>query len=51
MTDMKSIGDAAAGITAFAAVLDWLPTVAAGLTVLWYSVRFAEWIVTKCKKE
>ena len=47
MTDPKNIGDAAAGLTGFAAFFEWLPEVAAGMTVLWYIARFSVWIYAK----
>jgi hypothetical protein len=39
MNDLKNLGDAAAGVTGFAAWLQWLPEIAAGLTILWYAGR------------
>jgi len=47
MTDPKNIGDAAAGLTGFAAFFEWLPEIAAGMTVLWYLARFSAWIYAK----
>lgn len=39
MSDLRNIGDAAAGLTGLAAFLSWLPEIAAGLTILWYVGR------------
>ena len=47
MTDPKNIGDAAAGLTGFAAFFEWLTDIAAGMTVVGYLARFAAWIYSK----
>ena len=47
MTDPKNIGDAAAGLTGFAAFFEWLPEIAAAMTVIWYLARFSAWIYAK----
>tara|TARA_B100001123_G_scaffold449834_1_gene617014 strand:+ start:7045 stop:7200 length:156 start_codon:yes stop_codon:yes gene_type:complete len=51
MNDLKNIGDAAAGVTGFAAFFEWLPTIAAALTVIWYTARIGEWMWEKWKKQ
>ncbi len=51
MSDLKNIGDAAAGLTGFAAFFEWLPTIAAALTVIWYTARISEWVYERCKKQ
>lgn len=40
MSDLRNLGDAAAGLTGLAAFLSWLPEVAAALTIIWYLGRF-----------
>ena len=44
MTDPREIGDMAAAITAFGAVLVFLPAIAAGISIIWYLARFAIWL-------
>ena len=39
--------DAGAAVTALAAVLNWMPKVAALLSVVWYVIRIAEWAKSK----
>ena len=47
MNDPREIGDLAAGITAAASLLSWLPEIAAGLSILWYLFRFVSWVVKR----
>lgn len=55
MNDLKSVGDAAAGLTGLAAFFEWLPEIAAGLTILWYLGRFVcvvrSWLVAKAASD
>jgi hypothetical protein len=50
MNDIRNLGDAAAGLTGFGALLSWLPEIAAGFTILWYLGRFAGVIVKWFRK-
>jgi len=47
MTYPREIGDLAAAATAFGAVLEFLPSVAAGISIVWYLARFASWAITR----
>tara|TARA_Y100000004_G_scaffold36186_1_gene38819 strand:- start:50 stop:205 length:156 start_codon:yes stop_codon:yes gene_type:complete len=51
VNDLKNVGDAAAGLTGLAAFFEWLPTIAAAMTVLWYTARIGEWLWEKFKKQ
>ena len=44
MTATREVGDLAAAMAAFGAVLDFLPAIAAGISIIWYLARFAVWI-------
>jgi len=35
----KAVADVASATVAFAALLQWLPAIAAGFSILWYLVR------------
>lgn len=39
----RDLGDAAAGIGAFATVLGYLPEIAAVLAIIWTVIRIFEW--------
>lgn len=35
--------DAVAALSAIGAVVGWLPSIAAALTIVWYGIRIYEW--------
>lgn len=39
----KDVGDIAAGSTIIAAYVNWLPSVAAALAIVWTLIRIYEW--------
>ena len=43
----KHVLDTASGITAFGAIIKFLPAIAALLSVIWYCIRIFEWIKSK----
>ena len=49
MNTTREVGDLAAAMTAFGAVLDFLPAIAAGISIIWYLARFAVWIGKRWK--
>lgn len=55
MSDLKNIGDAAAGVNGLAAFLSWLPEIAAALTIIWYLGRFVcvvrSWLFAKAASD
>ena len=44
MTATREIGDLAALAVACGSLFEYLPAVAAGLSILWYICRFAVWV-------
>ncbi len=44
---VKTVGDIAAGSVAIATLVQWLPTIAAGLSVLWLLIRIYEYVLEK----
>jgi hypothetical protein len=46
----KHVLDTVSGITAFAAIMKFLPAIAALLSIVWYCIRIYEWINSKIKK-
>ena len=44
MTATREIGDLAALAVACGSLFEFLPAVAAGLSILWYLFRFAAWV-------
>jgi hypothetical protein len=45
----KHVLDTVSGITAFAAIMKFLPAVAALLSIVWYCIRIYEWVKSKIK--
>jgi hypothetical protein len=45
----KHVIDTVSGITAFGAVMKFLPAIAALLSIVWYCIRIYEWIKSKFK--
>jgi hypothetical protein len=45
----KHVLDTVSGITAFGAVMKFLPAIAALLSIIWYCIRIYEWINSKIK--
>ena len=43
----KHILDTVSGLTAFGAILKFLPAIAALLSIIWYLIRIFEWIKSK----
>lgn len=41
--------DATAAATAFASFLGWLPSIAAGFSIIWLSIQIGEWAWKKWK--
>ena len=50
MFDAREVGDLAAAATAFGAVFEFLPAVAAGISIIWYRFRFAIWLRRRWSK-
>jgi hypothetical protein len=46
----KHVLDTVSGITAFGAIMKFLPAIAALLSIIWYCIRIYEWINSKIKK-
>jgi hypothetical protein len=46
----KHVLDTVSGITAFGAIMKFLPAIAALLSIVWYCIRIYEWINSKIKK-
>ncbi len=46
---IKTVGDVAAGSVAIATLVQWLPTLAAGLSVIWLAIRIYEYVMEKIK--
>lgn len=46
----KHVLDTVSGITAFGAIMKFLPAIAAILSIVWYCIRIYEWINSKIKK-
>jgi hypothetical protein len=46
----KHVLDTVSGLTAFGAVMKFLPAIAALLSIVWYCIRIYEWINSKIKK-
>ena len=47
----KHAVDAGAAVAALAAVMNWMPKVAAFLSAVWYVIRLVEWAKSKLKKD
>ena len=45
----KHLLDTVSGVTAFGAVMKFLPAIAALLSIVWYCIRIYEWIKSKSK--
>ena len=45
----KHVLDTVSGVTAFGAVMKFLPAIAAVLSIVWYCIRIYEWIKSKYK--
>ena len=45
----KHILDTVSGLTAFGAILKFLPAIAALLSIIWYCIRIYEWARSKFK--
>ena len=45
----KHLLDTVSGITAFGAIMKFLPAIAALLSLVWYCIRIYEWIKSKYK--
>ena len=45
----KHVLDTVSGITAFGAIMKFLPAIAALLSIVWYCIRIYEWIKSKYK--
>jgi hypothetical protein len=46
----KHVLDTVSGLTAFGAIMKFLPAIAALLSIIWYCIRIYEWINSKIKK-
>jgi hypothetical protein len=46
----KHVLDTVSGLTAFGAIMKFLPAIAALLSIVWYCIRIYEWINSKIKK-
>jgi len=46
----KHVLDTVSGVTAFGAIMKFLPAIAAVLSIVWYCIRIYEWINSKIKK-
>jgi len=46
----RELGDLAAAATAFASFLEFLPAVAAGISIVWYIARFFVWARQRWRK-
>jgi len=46
----RELGDLAAAATAFGAFLEFLPAVAAGISIVWYIARFCMWARQRWRK-
>lgn len=40
---IKNVADVTAGVIGIAALLQWLPALAAGLTIIWTLIRIFDW--------
>jgi hypothetical protein len=45
----KHVLDTVSGVTAFGAIMKFLPAIAAVLSIVWYCIRIYEWIKSKYK--
>ena len=45
----KHVLDTVSGLTAFGAIMKFLPAIAAVLSIVWYCIRIYEWIKSKYK--
>ena len=45
----KHVLDTVSGLTAFGAIMKFLPAIAALLSIVWYCIRIYEWIKSKLK--
>jgi hypothetical protein len=45
----KHVLDTVSGVTAFGAIMKFLPAIAAVLSIVWYCIRIYEWIKSKSK--
>lgn len=48
---VKNVMDGAAAIVGIGAVVQWLPPLAAGLTIIWTLIRIYDWVRAQTKKE
>ncbi len=48
---VKQATDVAAGVTALGTVVQVLPSIAGGFTVLWMAIRIGEWVFLKWNTE
>jgi len=46
----KHVLDTVSGLTAFGAIMNFLPAIAALLSIIWYCIRIYEWINSKINK-
>jgi hypothetical protein len=46
----KHVLDTVSGVTAFGAIMKFLPAIAAVLSIVWYCIRIYEWASSKFKK-
>jgi hypothetical protein len=45
----KHVLDTVSGLTAFGAIMKFLPAIAALLSIIWYCIRIYEWACSKFK--
>jgi hypothetical protein len=47
----KHLADAGAALLASAALAGWLSPIAAGMSIVWYGIRFKEWWESRKKED